>query len=209
MLQSIKDKLIIAFSVLAVLLIVVGLTVMRIYLPVGPHYRVIDKNSLPRVIFTNAINTAISELRIVEALHIISTEDEEMTRQENGMQKLLQQIAYWRRQYEPIISSAKEKSKYKEFSQRYEQYLTTIKEVMSLSRKNLNKEAAAKLKENSKVYEDMRSNLQNLVNINKYEAFQAAKANADKLDECSSTLKTVLQYPACPPSFGRDSGFRF
>lgn len=164
--KTIKSKLRFAFLGMASLFVVVGFIAVNQMSTINEQSTEIEKNWLPSVIYTNTINTATSDLRITEALHVLSTEDEEMTRREEDMHKLLQQIAEWRSSYELLISSPEEKAKYVEFSKKYEQYLTSSKEAMALSRKNQNKEATAKLKAGTSLYNDMSSDLLDLVTIN-------------------------------------------
>lgn len=187
--KTIKSKLRFAFLSMAGMFIVFGIVAVYQMSAINDQSTEIEKNWLPSVIYTNAINTATSDLRIAESLHVMSTEDEEMTRREEDMQKLLQQIADWRTQYEPIISSPEEKTKYESFAKKYEQYVVASKEALALSRKNMNKEAAAKLKANTVVYDDMSSDLLDLVNINKDGAVASA---ADALNAYNAGKRIII-----------------
>lgn len=186
--KTIKSKLRFAFSGLTVIFIMFGIVAVSQMSAINDQSTEIEKNWLPSVLLSNAMNTATSDLRIAEALHVLSTEDEEMTRREGDIQTLLQQIADWRTEYEPLISSAEEKSKYQEFSKKYEQYIAASKEALTLSRKNLNKEAAIKLKANGEVYDDMSSDLLDLVNINK----EGSTASATKALSAYNTGKNII-----------------
>lgn len=177
--KTIKSKLRFAFIALAGMFVMLGITAIYQIHNVNDKSTEIELNWLPSTLYTNAMNTATGDLRIAEALHVISTEDAEMMRRENDIRMLLEQISTLRSKYEPLISSPEEKAKYETFSKKYEQYLILSKEALALSRKNANKEAAAKLKDSGVVYDEMSSDLLDLVKINENGAYKAsAEGNA-------------------------------
>ncbi|NJO18243.1 MAG: HAMP domain-containing protein [Thioploca sp.] len=131
-------------------------------------------NWLPSIIAIDAINTATSNYRIAEVLHILTTDSNEMAKIEQDMEHLVGEITHWRSQYETLISSEKERGIYQEFSQQYDEYKKGSGQVITFSRNNNKEEAAIQLKENGILFGVFSRNLHNLVELNEISGIVAS-----------------------------------
>lgn len=171
---TIKTKLRLAFLTLAVLFSLFAWLALERIGAVNDKSTEMEVNWLPSVVATNAINTATSDLRIAEALHILTTGSTEMMEREKAMEGLTQNIAQWRSQYEPLISSEEERAIYQKFAGKYDEYLTASKVAIEHSRKNENELAAAQLKQSGAIFDDMSADLLKLVKLNNEGAYRAS-----------------------------------
>lgn len=126
----------------------------------------ISGNWLPSVVHTNALNTATSDYRIAEGVHILSTSEADMAAAEQDIAKLDKAIAETRAAYEKLISSEEERAIYNAFSEKWGEYLKGHEELMSLSRANQNEAAALKFKSMRALFDTASSNVLKLVNLN-------------------------------------------
>lgn len=171
---TIKTKLRLAFLATSVLFIIfVWLALFRIQL-VNDKSTEIEVNWLPGTVTVNAINTATSDLRIAEALHILTTDNNEMVKREKNINSLKYDISQLRAKYEPLISSEKEHNIYNLFSQKYDEYLNASDAAIAYSRKNAKDKAAAQLEQSGIIFHDMSSELLKLVRINNQSAQNAS-----------------------------------
>ena len=88
-------------------------------------------NWMPSIVAVNAINTATSDMRAAEALHILSNEDAEMGQQEELIARLAKEIADQRTKYKALISSEEERALYQSFTRKYDEYLEASKRSMA------------------------------------------------------------------------------
>lgn len=144
-------------------------------------------NWMPSIVAVNAINTATSDMRAAEGLHILSTEDAEMSRHEETINRLAKEIADWRTKYKALISTEEERALYQSFTRKYDEYLEASKKTMALSRANQNKEAAAALKSSGLIFDSMSDELVKLVKLNT-EGGESASAQGDVVYAESRTL---------------------
>lgn len=126
----------------------------------------IGGNWLPSVVAVNAINTITSDMRTAEALHVLTTDTEEMKVRSKEIEDYLQKIAKLRATYEPLISSPEERTIYQNFARKYDEYIVAGKGALELSFKNENEKAALQLKQSGVVFEDMSNELLKLVELN-------------------------------------------
>jgi methyl-accepting chemotaxis protein len=198
MLSTIKNKLRLAFFVMASLFLAFGMLAINNMGVINQQSTDIEKNWLPSVVLTNDINAATGDLRITEALHVLSTVDTEMEQREQDMQHTLKKIAELRAKYEPLISSPEERAKYGEFAKGYDRYLAASKQAMVLSRKNMNTEAAAQLKASGNIYDEMGERLDDLVLLNQNGAIESSHkgdriyAEGQKIIIIASIVVTLL-----------------
>lgn len=144
-------------------------------------------NWMPSIVAVNAINTATSDMRTAEALHILSNEDAEMGQQEELIARLAKEIADQRTKYKALISSEEERALYQSFTRKYDEYLEASKRSMALSRRNQNTEAAAQLKASGLVFDSMSDELVKLVKLNT-EGGESASTQGDVVYSESRTL---------------------
>lgn len=165
---------------LAIFVVLVGAALL-----VDHRMRVINEKStetaenwMPSIVAVNAINTATSDYRAAEGLHILSTDEAAMDRYEKEMDRLIKEIADWRAKYKALISSEEERALYLSFSRKYDDYVEASKQTVALSRRNANEQAAAQLKASGRVFDDMSDELIKLVKLNT-QGGEASSAEGD------------------------------
>jgi len=186
---TIKAKLRGAFLGLAILFMIFAWFALNRMGLVNDKSTEIELNWLPSVVAVNAINTATSDLRSSEALHVISTDPTDMLEQEKITQGLKADIAQQRNKYEPLISSTEEQGIYQNFTKKYDDYLAASDKALALSRKNQNEQAGKQLKQSGTIFNDMSADLLKLVDLNS-EGANTASREGDRLHELSITILT-------------------
>lgn len=184
---SVKAQLRLAFLLVFFMLFGAALVVDNRMRVVNDQSTEMAANWMPSIVAVNAINTATSDFRIAEGLHILSTTDEEMTRHEQTMERLSKEIADWRIKYKALISSEEERALYQSFTRKYDEYLAASKATRALSRRNQNAEAAAQLKKSGVLFDSMSDELIKLVKLNT-EGGEKASASGDVIYADSRTL---------------------
>jgi len=147
----------------------------------------IEVNWLPSVVYVNAMNTATSDLRIAEATHILTTDEEKMLKHEKEIKDLTYEIGVLFSKYSALISSEEEQDIYNQFIQKYGDYLTASDSAMKLSRDNKNAEAAEQLKQSGLVFHSMSAELVKLVELNERSAIHASH-QGDEIFELSISI---------------------
>ncbi len=99
-------------------------------------------NWVPSIYYSQSIGRDLSDLRVDEGKHILSTSDNDMKAVEAEMTSVLAQLNADRRQYEPLISSDAERAQYDRFRTGLGQYTRLHERMLTLSRANSNTEAA-------------------------------------------------------------------
>jgi methyl-accepting chemotaxis protein len=188
---TITQKLRWAFLALAMLFAAfAGLSLNRIA-AVKDQANTINSNWLPSIAFTHAINTATSDLRVFEALHILSMQPLEMQDYERYLEDLRQSIGHLRSSYEALISSREEREIYQDFSRKYDEYLMASTVALESSRRNNNELAASQLKKSGVIFKDMSADLLKLVEMNRQGA-----ANAIHQGEVIFEISRILLFGA-------------
>ncbi len=124
-------------------------------------------NWMPSVRVTSALDTNVSDFRIAELQHILSTDDKDMSKYEQDLSKITSVIEKNRSEYEKLISSAEERKIYDLFTSNWNDYLAEHNKLLALSRANKNDEAKALIRGNSqKQFDEASIDLQKLVELN-------------------------------------------
>ncbi|WP_374655935.1 methyl-accepting chemotaxis protein [Dongia sp.] len=174
-------KLALAIGIL--LLGMMGLGALSIYNlgVVNDQSTIIATNWLPSVDITDKLNMNTSDLRIAQGTHIMSTTDEGMAKAEADIDLQTKTIAANREIYESLISSEEERQIYLAFAKQWDAYLATSRQVLALSRKNINDEASALFKGEARVqFDDASLTLTRLAELNRAGA-DAASALGDAI----------------------------
>ncbi|TAN52826.1 MAG: methyl-accepting chemotaxis protein [Methylococcaceae bacterium] len=153
----------------------------------GKNAAGMELNWLPSVIATHALNAAANNYHVAEALHVLSTDANDMAQYETIQAQLLRSIAEWRSKYEPLISSAQERAIYQEFAQKYDEYLAASTVALTYSRKNENELAAQSLKKSIAIFDGANDNLATLVSLNTQGAIDSS-SDSDSIYPASQTL---------------------
>src|SRR5258705_297286 len=101
----------------------------------------IVNNWLPSVRVLGELRAATITYRAIVRSHLLATDEAGKQLQEDLLAKWITNTDKARKAYEPLVTSAEERALYDEFSTSWAEYLTGVKEVLVLSRKNEDKEA--------------------------------------------------------------------
>ena len=94
-----------------------------------------EENWLPSTRYVGAISTAAAKFRIAEARHILATTDEDMSSAERDMEVRLSELKRIEAEYEPLATSAAERSGLQQYRSHLADYMHINKDVLALSRK--------------------------------------------------------------------------
>lgn len=98
----------------------------------------IQTNWLPSVRWIGALKSATNQYAGIIPIHILNTDDNAMASIESGFETVLAQAEKARGNYEPLISSAEERTLHDEFARNWTGYLREVQTVLQHSRKNDN-----------------------------------------------------------------------
>jgi methyl-accepting chemotaxis protein len=164
---SIRTLLMGLFGIMIAIVIGLGVFALDKISAVNANTVDIATNWLPSLAAVREIGYKIARFRVVQARHVMSTDDAGMGAAEKDMDGYLAAIAKLRRTYEPMIASPEERSTYEAFGRNWDQYLKIHGELLKLSRANKNDEAAALYKgDASKAFNVAAGDLEKLVDIN-------------------------------------------
>ncbi|MBY0489873.1 MAG: MCP four helix bundle domain-containing protein [Gemmatimonadaceae bacterium] len=115
-------KLLTSFSALVAITAFVGVFSVLKMKTVNDQSTIIADNWLPSVEKTSAMNTATSDIRIAQFLHVVSTTDEAMSGAEKDIATLTKSLDSIGTEYAPLISSDAERALYDRFTARWKEY---------------------------------------------------------------------------------------
>jgi len=134
---------------LSIRTLLLGLFALMIGLVIGLSWFALDKiaavngstieiatNWLPSVSTVRRLAYDLSQFRIAEARHILTTDDAGMAAVERGMEKNLADIDKSRRAYEALISSPEERAGYDAFARQWDEYMRVHAALLKLSHAN-------------------------------------------------------------------------
>jgi methyl-accepting chemotaxis protein len=164
---TIRSKITGAFGFLLVLMAALGAFSIYQLGQVNRTSTEMAVNWMPSIDVIGRINSAASDQRIAEEMHVLQTTDEGMARQEKTIEENAADIKTLRAKYEALISSPEEQAIYNEFSSLWSQYEVGRKQVLELSRQNQNEAARNLLDGKSReIYDQAGDKLQQLVDLN-------------------------------------------
>ncbi|WP_224997826.1 methyl-accepting chemotaxis protein [Cesiribacter sp. SM1] len=133
--MTIRKKLLLSFSSISIIILILGISSIKILDVVNDQSTVVASNSLPCVYYTSNINTLTSDFRIAELSHIIASTPKEMKKQEKAIAKIKVEIDKMKAGYEPLISTEVERENWNNFLEKWEAYTELSEEVIDVSRK--------------------------------------------------------------------------
>src|SRR5438309_4363274 len=133
---SIVFKLLAVLSVLVLSLAGVGVTAIGTMQNINSHTVEIAESWLPSVRALGSLRADINELRVALRLHLMQDSVEGKDAAEKRLASLRDRIDQTRKVYEPLITSAEERSLYEQWTKAWGEYLNGVQDVMALSRKN-------------------------------------------------------------------------
>ncbi|MGY4344609.1 methyl-accepting chemotaxis protein [Bradyrhizobium sp. GM7.3] len=134
---SIVFKLLAVLSVLVLSLAGVGVTAIGTMQNINSHTVEIAESWLPSVRALGSLRADINELRVALRLHLMQDSVEGKDAAEKRLASLRARIDQTRKVYEPLITSAEERSLYGQWSTAWAEYLNAVQDVMALSRKGV------------------------------------------------------------------------
>jgi methyl-accepting chemotaxis protein len=134
---SIVFKLLAVLSILVLSLAGVGVTAIGTMQNINSHTVEIAESWLPSVRALGSLRADINELRVALRLHLMQDTVEGKDAAEKRLASLRARIDQTRKVYEPLITTAEERSLYGQWSTAWAEYLNGVQDVMALSRKNV------------------------------------------------------------------------
>jgi methyl-accepting chemotaxis protein len=133
---SIRFKIMSVLIVLVVALAGVGIMAVGAMRNINSHTVEIAENWLPSVRALGSLRADINEIRVVIRLHLMQEAAESKQAAEKRMAGLIDRVEKTRKQYEQLISTAEERSIYEQWSKGWKDYMSSVDEVLALSRKD-------------------------------------------------------------------------
>ncbi|CAK0761005.1 methyl-accepting chemotaxis protein [Gammaproteobacteria bacterium] len=153
----------------------------------------LNTNWIPSIIAVNLLDTANSDYRMNESLHLLSTDAEEMAKIDRDLEQLVNQVAKLQEGYVKLISSPEEQNTYNQFLAGYKEYLAASRETLGYSRRNENEQAGQQIKMSASLFNSFTSDLKDLVMLNEQGGIQSGHLVAAALDSLKIvTLSSVV-----------------
>ncbi|HQS68731.1 MAG: hypothetical protein B7Y36_15235 [Novosphingobium sp. 28-62-57] len=184
---TIKAKLAGAFALILLITSILGVFGIMQMSSINGKTTELSTNWMPSIDSIHRINTATSDLRIAQYVHVVSTDPEVMRKTEGVIDGILTDIETNRARYVKLISSDEEQKLYDTFSGKFEKYLAESEVFIKLSRENQTAEAIKVLEASKPLYDDFSADLLGLVKIN-VDGGNTASAAADQTYSDASTL---------------------
>ncbi|WP_160679369.1 methyl-accepting chemotaxis protein [Clostridium sp. C8-1-8] len=181
MLKTIKSKLIMLVTILALSMFILGIYFLITLNKVNSSSTVINDIWLEGVKHSQSINTLTSDYRILEFEHILSTDANVMSSIETELEKTNNIITDEMTSYSKSLYNDEDKKLYSTFNTEWTKYLELHKNIITLSR-NLKTDDAMQIMntEGKTAFTNASSALSKLVDFNKT---MSAKASADGDDQ--------------------------
>ncbi|MHA7066290.1 methyl-accepting chemotaxis protein [Azospirillum argentinense] len=188
---SVRTKTFAVFAFLSLLLAGIGALGINRLSVVNDSSTEIATFWMPRVVQVNTVNDAVSNFRILQSAHILSTSEPEMAAAEKRMDEMEANIANARRTYEATLRTAEGRALFTQFEQQWAQYLTLQRQITALSRRNENAAANALFRDAAdKGFQEVGRTLDAMIDHNNRGAAKASD-DADAVYAQSSTMLIV------------------
>jgi methyl-accepting chemotaxis protein len=138
---SIRTKMTAVVAFLLVAMSLMGALSIRQMYAINASTVDITTNWLPSIRVLGELRAATITYRAIVRSHLLATDEATRQVQDDLLAKWINNTGKARKAYEPLITSAEERALYDEFSASWAEYLAGVKEVLTLSRKNEDKEA--------------------------------------------------------------------
>lgn len=173
---TIKKKLSIAFVLLVLIIVGIGLYSNNSLKMVNDKSTIITVTWIPKIQYSEEVNTLTSDFRILEYEHIISTSSEEMQLKETEMKEKNKAIEEYLSKYEKLIYNEEDEKLFNTVKREWYKYLELNKEMIAISR-DLETEEAMNImnNESKKAFDTASDAALKLVNFNANRAEEASK----------------------------------
>jgi methyl-accepting chemotaxis protein len=152
---------------------------------------------LPSTRLAGDLKTAVSDFRIAEGIHLLSTTDEVMQGAEAEMARISDVIRDTLHQYEPMADTDEERQVFRHFLREWEQYSAISTRVVALSEKNEDDRAGEIFEgEEQAVFEEARTVLNRLLLINQQGNVAAGQAGKELYTSSWNAVSGVVIFAA-------------
>ena len=134
---SIRAKVIAVIAFMLLAMSGMGLLAIRSMQVINSHTVEIASNWLPSVRVLGELRADINLFRIALRAHVMAETSEDKTAADKRLAGILDRIAKDRKAYEPMITSAEERSIYQNWSRAWDKYVNGIQDVVELSRNSI------------------------------------------------------------------------
>ena len=134
---SIRAKVIAVIAFMLLAMSGMGLLAIRSMQVINSHTVEIASNWLPSVRVLGELRADINLFRIALRAHVMAETPEDKTAADKRLAGILDRIAKDRKAYEPMITSAEERSIYQNWSRAWDKYVNGIQDVVELSRNSI------------------------------------------------------------------------
>jgi methyl-accepting chemotaxis protein len=134
---SIRTKIVAVIAFMLVVMSGLGLLAVRSMQAINAHTVDIAESWLPSVRVLGELRTDINLFRIALRAHVMAETLEDKAAVDKRLAGILDAIARDRKTYEPLISSAEERSIYSNWSTAWDRYMRGVQDVVELSRKSV------------------------------------------------------------------------
>ncbi|SFD42446.1 methyl-accepting chemotaxis protein [Clostridium uliginosum] len=190
MLKTIKSKLIFLVTIFICTIIFMGVYSIKSLESVNEKSTVITKSWVPSIIYSEELNTMISDFRLFEYDHIISTNEEAMKEKEKAMEGKNIEIQKYLNLYKSDMNTKEDEELFNAVNTEWNKYLQLNKKVIDLSRQLKTEEAMNIMDKDSKeAFDKASSSLLKLSQFNK-KMTENASVEGDK--QYNITMKINL-----------------
>ncbi|AQS11276.1 putative methyl-accepting chemotaxis protein YoaH [Clostridium saccharobutylicum] len=190
MLRTIKGKLIFLISVLLIAIAYVGACSLLSLQGSNNQTKLLSDRIIPRVIYSEELNTMVSDFRILEYEHIIAQDNDTMSKKENDMEAKNKEIENTLDKYKQTIYTEEGKKLFDAAEKNWSDYLVLHKQVMELSRTLKTDDAMAIM--NTKSKETFNTASDSLLKLVKFNKDNADKARLEAEQGYSEVFRTGL-----------------
>ncbi len=138
---KIKTRMLIGFSTLMLLTIILGIfAYSQIYI-INSNSFIVTDNWMPSTNLANRIDNNISDFRVLEFEHLLSTDKDEMLKIEDEINLMLEKIDKSTKEYKKFILLEEEEEAYNDFVKYWDKYITEHDKIYEMSKQNLDDSA--------------------------------------------------------------------
>ncbi len=193
MLKTIKSKLIFIVAVLVGAILFMGVYSIKSLGNVNDKSTEISKQWVPAIIYSEELNTMISDFRVLENDHIISTNVDMMREKERKIEEKYKEIEKYLSLYKKGIKLKEDEELFNSIEKEWDKYSQLNKNVITLSTQ-LKKEEAIKIMrgESKQSFDSVCSSLLKLSQFNKEKTEEASLNGGDKLFNIAMKINLTL-----------------
>jgi len=164
---KIAAKLLVSFAAVLALNMLLGIFAVAQLEKVNQGSSDMQLNWMPSIAFISAMNTNLSDIRVAELEHMLSTNERDMLASEKQMAATFDDFEKNRIAYAKLISSPEEQKLYETFNVNWSEYLLEHKQMLDLSNNNQKEQGKSLiLGKSKKIFDEASMDLDKLVALN-------------------------------------------